>query len=181
MVLKAYPRTLSSCLIQPCWNPCSCGYFGDPKRECRCHPNQVRSYRQRPSGPLIDRIDIPVDVPSVQFRELSRADPGEPSAAIRARVERVRAIEAARFAGHPGVSCNANMTPKLLNQHAALTDETRGILESSMDELNFFARSHDPILKVACTSADLAGSPDIVPDHLYEAVNFRTLDRNYWV
>jgi magnesium chelatase family protein len=162
-------------------NPCPCGYFGDLRRECRCNPQAVQRYRQRISGPLLDRIDIHVEVPAVEFRELSRADPGEPSEAIRQRVEAVRALQVVRFAAHPGVACNAGMTPRLLKQHVPLTDDTRALLEASMDQMNFSARAHDRILKVARTIADLAQSPDVTPDHLLEAVNFRTLDRNYWV
>lgn len=162
-------------------NPCPCGYFGDPKRECRCNPNQVRNYRQRISGPLLDRIDIHVEVPAVEFRELSRATGGEPSAAILQRIEKARAVQAARYAGENGIRCNAEMSPKLLKKHTALDDASRDLLENAMDQMNFSARAHDRILKVARTLADLSGAETITADHLLEAVNFRTLDRNLWV
>lgn len=161
-------------------NPCPCGYYGDPKRACRCGTQQVQRYRQRISGPLLDRIDIHVEVPQVEWRELSRAEPGESSAAIRTRVEHARALQAERYANDPHVTCNAAMTPQLLRRHARLDDTSRQLLEQAMDQLNFSARAHDRILKVARTLADLAGSETIGPDHVLEAVNYRVLDRSLW-
>ncbi len=161
-------------------NPCPCGYYGDPKRECRCGGPQVQRYRQRISGPLLDRIDIHIEVPQVEFRELSRAEAGESSATILRRIEQARAVQAARFAGERRVSCNAAMTPKLLKQHARLDEESRHMLEQAMDQMDFSARAHDRILKVARTLADLAGADAIDPNHILEAVNYRTLDRTLW-
>jgi magnesium chelatase family protein len=158
-----------------------CGYFGDPKRECRCTPNQLRAYRQRLSGPLLDRIDIHIEVPSVDFRDLNRADSGEPSDTIRARIEAARAVQAARFAPEPNIRCNAAMSSRVMKTHTALDDTSRDLLENAMHQMNFSARAHDRILKVARTLADLAGHDRITSDHLLEAVHFRTLDRNLWV
>ncbi len=161
-------------------NPCACGYFGDPKRECRCSPSQIAKYRQRISGPLLDRIDLHIEVPAVEYRELSSAADGEPSAAIRQRVERAREIQANRFTSHPQVLTNAAMAPKLVRIHCALDPESSGILEQAMDQLNFSARAHDRILKVARTLADLAGETNIRANHVLEAVQYRTLDRDLW-
>lgn len=161
-------------------NPCPCGYYGDPKRNCRCGHQQVQRYRQRISGPLLDRIDIHIEVPQVEFRELSRAETGESSAVIRARVERAREVQAARYAGERHVSCNAAMTPQLLKRYARLDEASRQLLEQAMDQMDFSARAHDRILKVARTLADLAGAETIGPDHLLEAVNHRALDRTLW-
>ncbi len=162
-------------------NPCPCGYFGDPKRECRCNPNAVRQYRQRISGPLLDRIDIHIEVPLLEFRELNRAESGEPSAEIRQRVEKARLIQQERYAGQPGVVSNASIGSRQLREHCAIDDASRDMLESVMTQQNFSARAHDRILKVARTIADLAGLPRITEDHLFEAIGYRTLDRNLWV
>lgn len=168
-------------LLVAAMNPCPCGYFGDPKRECRCTPNQLRAYRQRLSGPLLDRIDIHIEVPSVDFRDLNRADSGEPSDTIRARIEAARAVQAARFAREPNIRCNAAMSSRVMKTHTVLDDHCRELLENAMHQMNFSARAHDRILKVARTLADLAGHVHITSDHLLEAVHFRTLDRNLWV
>ncbi|MFN0130087.1 MAG: YifB family Mg chelatase-like AAA ATPase [Verrucomicrobiales bacterium] len=168
-------------LLVAAMNPCPCGYFGDPKRECRCTPNQLRAYRQRLSGPLLDRIDIHIEVPSVDFRALNRADSGEASDTIRARIEAARAVQAGRFAREPNIRCNASMSSRVMKAHTSLDDHCRDLLENAMHQMNFSARAHDRILKVARTLADLAGHDTITSDHLLEAVNFRTLDRNLWV
>ena len=162
-------------------NPCPCGYFGDPKRECRCGPQQIQKYRQRISGPLLDRIDIHVEVPIVEYKELSGKATGEASSAIRERVESVRALQLRRFADDGEVTTNSSMTPRLMKQHAQLDAEGAGLLEQAMNDLNFSARAHDRILKVARTLADLAGNESIQPDNLLEAIQYRTLDRNLWV
>jgi magnesium chelatase family protein len=168
-------------LLVAAMNPCPCGYFGDPKRECRCTPKQLRAYRQRISGPLLDRIDIHIEVPAVEFRDLSRAHTGEPSDAIRARIEAARAVQAERFLKEPHIRCNAAMSSRILKRHTTLDEASRDMLEHAMDHMNFSARAHDRILKVARTLADLSGHSQISTDHLLEAVNFRTLDRNLWV
>jgi magnesium chelatase family protein len=157
-------------------NPCPCGFYGDVKRECRCSPRQIESYRQRISGPLLDRIDLHVEVPLVNFRELSSGAPGEKSETIRNRVVEARNIQLARFrkSAH---GTNAAMSPRQVKQHCTLDAEATGYLEHAMEEMNFSARAHDRILKVARTLADLAGSPDIRPNDILEAIQYRSLDR----
>ena len=161
-------------------NPCKCGYFGDPKRQCRCSPNDVQRYRDRISGPLLDRIDIHVEVPAVQYQDISSKTPGESSAALRERVTKARDIQRTRFAKSPKVRCNARMSAQLLKRHCALDEDAEGMMKMAMTELNFSARAYDRILKVARTIADLANSESIQADHVGEAIQYRTLDRNLW-
>ena len=161
-------------------NPCPCGYFGDPKRECRCSPAQVERYRDKISGPLLDRIDLHVEVPSVEFKQLSSAQPGEPSAAIRERVIAARQVQAGRFGAASPVRTNARMSARHLKAHCQLDEAAAGLLEMAMTQLNFSARAHDRILKVARTIADLAGQERIASDHIAEAIQYRTLDRSLW-
>ena len=161
-------------------NPCPCGYLGDPRRECRCSPGQIEKYRQRISGPLLDRIDLHVEVPAVDYQELKSESGGEGSEKIRQRVEETREVQLARFASHPEVTTNSSMTPKLVREHCGLDRESDTLLEQAMTDLDFSARAHDRILKVARTLADLDGSPEIRSPHLLEAIQYRTLDRNLW-
>ena len=162
-------------------NPCPCGYFGDPKRDCRCSPAQVERYRNRISGPLLDRIDIHVEVPAVAFRELAGKDsPGEPSTTIRERIAEVRQVQRRRFGENHKVRCNARMNSKQIKQHCALDEAAEGMLQMAMTELNFSARAYDRILKVSRTIADLEGVPSIQANHVGEAIQYRTLDRNLW-
>ena len=161
-------------------NPCKCGYFGDPKRECRCSPLDVQRYRDRISGPLLDRIDIHVEVPAVQYRDMSSNVPGEASAAIRERVQKAREVQRARFAEHGKTRCNSRMSAKLIKQVCALGEAAEGMMKMAMTELNFSARAYDRILKVARTIADLAESETIAAEHVGEAIQYRTLDRNLW-
>ena len=162
-------------------NPCPCGYFGDLKRECRCSGMQVQRYRQRVSGPLLDRIDIHVEVPAVPFKELTGTTAGETSAEICQRVLAARAIQQERFAGAKTTRCNARMTSRQLRQFCALDEDCRELLRAAMSELNLSARAHDRILKVSRTIADLAAAPAITAEHLSEAIQYRTLDRNLWM
>ena len=162
-------------------NPCPCGYFGDLKRECRCSSVQVQRYRQRISGPLLDRIDIHIEVPAVPFKELTGTHSGEPSSAIRERVLAARAIQQERFEKSPAIRCNARMSSKLLKAHCQIDDDSIDLLRMAMHELNLSARAHDRILKVARTIADLEAAPAITTTHLSEAIQYRTLDRNLWV
>ncbi|MCA9538557.1 MAG: YifB family Mg chelatase-like AAA ATPase [Myxococcales bacterium] len=162
-------------------NPCPCGYFGDPKRACNCGTAAVLRYRQRISGPLLDRIDLHVDVPLINYKELSAKTSGETSTVIRERVAQAREIQRQRFAGQTkggkAVLCNAGMSPRLMRQHCGIDSESSGLLEHAMNELNFSARAHDRILKVARTLADLEGADAITANHVMEAIQYRTLDR----
>ena len=161
-------------------NPCPCGYFGDTKRECRCGPPLIQKYRQRISGPLLDRIDLHVEVPLVDYKALSSNEPGESSAAVRSRVDQARAIQAERFAKTPGIQTNSAMIPRQIKAHCQLDAESSAYLEHAMSDMNFSARAHDRILKVARTLADLAGSTAIRPNDILEAIGYRALDRNLW-
>ncbi len=167
----------SRCILVGAMNPCACGYYGDPKRECRCGTPQVVKYRQRISGPLLDRIDIHVEVPLVEFRELAKSEPGDSSATIRARVEAARAIQQLRLRGTSATS-NAMLSSKQMKQYCRLDEESSLLLENTMTQMNFSARAYDRILRVSRTIADLAGCKDITADHLLEAIGYRTLDRN---
>jgi magnesium chelatase family protein len=158
-------------------NPCPCGFYGDSKRECRCSTRQIENYRQRISGPLLDRIDIHCEVPLVDFRELSsNTNTGESSATIRKRVVAARGIQLERFKKSSN-STNSSMGSRQVRQHCQLSAESNGYLEHAMEEMNFSARAHDRILKVARTLADLAGSMEIRPNDILEAIQFRSLDR----
>ena len=161
-------------------NPCPCGYYNHPTKPCTCQPGQVSKYLGRISGPLLDRIDIQVEILPVPFERLSEPSAGESSAAIRERVVQARAVQALRFADTPGVHCNAQMTPRLMQQWCALDAASRGVLEQAMKKFDMSARAYDRILKVARTIADLDGAADIAPHHMREAVNYRNLDRGNW-
>ena len=161
-------------------NPCPCGYFGSA-RECKCSPQMIQRYVGKISGPLMDRIDIHIDVPAVAFNELRGrgTEPAEPSEQIRARVIRARDIQLARFNGD-GVYSNSAMTPAQIRKHCTLDAAGESLLERAMQKQGLSARAHDRILKVARTIADLDGCESIGPAHLSEAINYRSLDRNYW-
>jgi magnesium chelatase family protein len=166
-----------SFMLVAAMNPCPCGYYGDPKRECRCSPGQVERYRQKISGPLLDRIDLHVEAPSVEYKELSDNVPAESSAIIRERIVNAREIQTRRFAKSRKVTCNARMSHAQLKEHCRLDDHGNELLKNAMTDLNFSARAYDRILKVARTIADLASHPVISPDHLLEALSYRNLDR----
>ena len=170
----------SDFMLVAAMNPCKCGYFGDPKRDCRCSPSEVQKYRQRISGPLLDRIDLHLEVPAIDYKELSAKAEGEPSEAIRARVQAARELQAERYALAGSTNTNSTMAPKLVSKHCQLDAEGGGLLEQAMAELNLSARAHDRILKVSRTLADLDGADQIQADHVLEAIQYRTLDRNLW-
>jgi magnesium chelatase family protein len=170
----SYPANF---MLVAAMNPCPCGFAGDPQRSCTCTGAQVLRYRSRVSGPLLDRIDIHVEVPPVRYRELAKAVEGETSAAVRARVETAREVQRRRFARAPRVHSNSQMGPRLLRTHCALAPEGHALLASVIDRLGMSARAHDRILRVARTIADLAGSEAIQTPHLAEAIQYRALDR----
>ena len=161
-------------------NPCPCGYFTDPKRECRCTPGQIRKYMTKVSGPLLDRIDIHVDVPPVKYRELSEGALGESSETVRKRVEKARRVQRKRFT-HSRIHHNAAMGSSHLRKFCALSREGKDLLRMAMSELGLSARAYDRVLKVSRTIADLEGESDIRESHLSEAIQYRTLDRNLWI
>lgn len=159
-------------------NPCPCGYFTDPTRACQCHSQAVQKYRNRLSGPLLDRIDLHVDVPAVPVRELSRAGaPAESSAVIRERVKAARQRQNERYAHLPGIHCNAHLGSREQREFCPLDDEAREALETAMLTLGLSARAFDRVIKVSRTIADLAGAEQIDIDHITEAISYRTLDR----
>lgn len=160
-------------------NPCPCGYYGDPTHNCTCTPAQIHRYMSKISGPLLDRIDIQVDIQAVPLERLQSKEEGEPSAAIRERVVKARAIQAARFVNEPAVHCNAQMTSRLLRQYCQLGEMEQQVLTLAMQKLQLSARAYDRILKVARTIADLAGSENISVQHLSEAIQYRQLDREW--
>jgi magnesium chelatase family protein len=162
-------------------NPCPCGYFGDLKRECRCGPVQVQRYRQRVSGPLLDRIDLHIEVPAVEYRDVASTRAEENSESIRKRIADARTRQQHRFAGDPKTNCNARMNTKHLKQHCKLDQDSNELIRIAMSELNLSARAYDRILKVSRTIADLADKTDILPEHVSEAIQYRTLDRTLWV
>jgi magnesium chelatase family protein len=170
----------SAFMLVSAMNPCPCGYYGDPKRECRCSPGQVERYRRKISGPLLDRIDLHVEAPAVEYKELSDTVPAESSSVIRERVLKARDIQNRRFAKARKTTCNARMSHSQLKEHCHLDDRGNELLKNAMADLNFSARAYDRILKVARTIADLAESQTISPDHLLEALSYRNLDRNVW-
>lgn len=171
----------ASFMLAAAMNPCPCGFWNDPTRECRCTPLQIQRYVGRISGPLLDRIDIHVDVPAVRFKELSNesAPAGESSEEIRARVNAARERQLARLAGE-GIFSNAQMTPRHLRRFCRLDADSERMLESAMTRLGLSARAYDRILKVSRTIADLEAGEEIRSMHVAEAVGYRSLDRTYW-
>lgn len=169
-----------SVMLVSSMNPCPCGYFNHPTRECVCTPTQVQKYLNRISGPMLDRIDLHIEILPVGFEELSCAPKGEPSAVIRERVVKARNIQVERFREYPLVHCNAQMTSGLISQFAVPDAEGLKLLRNAMEKLDLSARAYDRILKVARTIADLEGSPRIESWHLAEAISYRMLDRGNW-
>lgn len=161
-------------------NPCPCGYYNHPTKACVCSPGAVQKYMNRISGPLLDRIDIQIEIVPVPFEKISEQTDAEHSAAIRERVIAARAIQNKRFADYPHVHCNAQMNSRLLHEYAQPDQAGLALLKSAMNKLNLSARAYDRILKVSRTIADLAGSEKIEPAHLAEAIHYRNLDRESW-
>jgi magnesium chelatase family protein len=158
-------------------NPCACGYYGDPKRDCRCTSNQIQHYRNKISGPLLDRIDLHVEVPAIRYADLASAGAGESSATIRERVLAARRLQYTRFKSARKIHNNAAMRSREIQKFCPLESDAQDILKMAITELNFSARAYDRILKVARTIADLEGVERIAPNHVQEAIQYRTLDR----
>lgn len=161
-------------------NPCPCGYYGDPTHHCVCTPGQIQRYLSKISGPLLDRIDIQCEISALPFSDLSKAEPGEPSAKIRERVIAARAIQTERFKGVKGLHCNAQMSERMIHQYAEPDEAGLAMLRTAMERLHLSARAYSRILKVARTIADLATSEDIKSEHIAEAIGYRQMDRSDW-
>ena len=170
----------ASFMLVASMNPCPCGYYNHPTRPCLCMPGAVQRYMNRISGPLLDRIDIQVEIVPVPFEKISDATPSESSLVIRERVVKARAIQEKRFAAYEGIHCNAQMTSKMLHQYAIPDSAGLQILKRAMDKLSLSGRAYDRILKVARTIADLADSEQVEVPHLAEAIQYRSLDRENW-
>ncbi|HDP75504.1 MAG TPA: ATP-binding protein [Bacteroidales bacterium] len=170
----------ASFMLVASMNPCPCGYYNHPEKQCVCSPGAVQKYLNRISGPLLDRIDIHVEVIPVPFEKLSSAPPAESSAHIRERVVKARQVQEERFVPWADVHCNAQMTSKLIRQFCVLDEAGTAILKTAMERLNLSARAYDRILKVSRTIADLELSEKILPQHVAEAIQYRSLDRENW-
>jgi magnesium chelatase family protein len=171
----------ASFMLAAAMNPCPCGFWNDPTRECRCTPLQIQRYVGRISGPLLDRIDIHIDVPAVKFRDLTGDAPPETddSVTIRERVIAAREKQRLRLAADK-IFSNSEMTPRMIRRHCRIDPDSEQMLERAMTRLGLSARAYDRILKVSRTIADLEGSLEIASAHVAEAVGYRSLDRTYW-
>lgn len=168
----------SNFMLVAAMNPCPCGFFGDPKKQCKCSPLQIQKYRSKISGPLLDRIDLHVEVPAVQYEEFKSKELGETSAQIRERVEKARQIQRTRFRGL-NIFNNADMAHRHLKKFCEVDGDSETLLKNAFEELNISARAHDRIVKVSRTIADLSGEEQIKAIHIAEAINLRALDRTY--
>jgi magnesium chelatase family protein len=166
----------ASFMLVAAMNPCPCGFFTDPQKECGCTPHQIQRYRSKVSGPLLDRIDIQVEVPALRYQDLASRDPGEPSAAIRKRVNTARAIQTERFQKR-GFHANAQMGTKDIKRYCVVKEGAEKLLETAINKLGLSARAYSRVLKVGRTIADLEGSEEIQPAHISEAIQYRSLDR----
>ncbi len=169
----------SSIMLVAAMNPCPCGNYGHPTKECTCTQNAVHKYLSRISGPMLDRIDIHVEVPPVEYAALSSEKEEETSAVIKERVNKARAIQNERYRG-TGITCNARLTPSMLRKYCVMSEDASKYLQLSFERLGLSARAYDRILKVARTVADLAGSEIIEKEHIFTSISFRSLDRKYW-
>ena len=169
-----------------------CGYYTDPKKACRCNPNKIQNYLGKISGPLLDRIDIHIEIPAIKYRELADTKEAESSKIIKERVEKARAIQRERFSAKilggsafggksEGIFCNAQMNSKLIKKCCLIEEKAKEFLRMAMNELGLSARAYDKVLKVSLTIADLAGAQDIKAEHLSEAIQYRSLDRDFFV
>lgn len=170
----------ASFMLVASMNPCPCGYYNHPSKPCVCNPGQVHRYLNKISGPLLDRIDLHVEIVPLPYEAMASQLPTENSATIRNRVIKARKIQEKRFANYPGIYCNAQMESKLLHLFATPNEQGLKLLRTAMTRLNLSARAYDRILKVARTIADLEGSEQVLPHHLGEAISYRSLDRDSW-
>lgn len=161
-------------------NPCPCGYYGDPTHHCVCTPGQIQRYMNKISGPLLDRIDLQIEITPVPFKEIASTRQGEPSSVIRERVIKARQIQGERFRNHKGVYFNSQMSERMIHEYAEPDDNSLELLHTAMERLSLSARAYSRILKVARTIADLEGSQKVQTNHIAEAINYRNLDRGDW-
>jgi magnesium chelatase family protein len=169
------------CTLAVALNPCPCGYFADRTNRCTCRPDQIQKYMARISGPLLDRIDIHVEVPALKYEELAQKKPGEDSESMRAKVIAARKIQTARFSGETKIYSNAHMEPKHLRKYCELDSSSQGLLKTAIEKLGLSARAYDRILKVARTIADLDAKETVGTSHIAEAIQYRSLDRKLWM
>jgi magnesium chelatase family protein len=166
----------ASFMLVSAMNPCPCGYLSDPRHQCTCTPGQIYRYRRRVSGPLLDRIDIQIEVPAVHYKELSTEYAGEKSEAIRSRVIAARDLQLERFKGDR-VYCNGQMKTRHMKKYCRMKPDAQRLIETAMEKLGLSARAYSRILKLSRTIADLELSEDIQSHHISEAIQYRTLDR----
>ncbi len=178
MISLTYP---SKFMLVGAMNPCPCGYFGDNSHECTCNPGQIQKYMSKISGPLMDRVDIHIEVPAVKFKDLAAEPSGEKSDTVRARVNRARRVQLDRFNNEPLMYCNAHMESRDLQRFCKLEPKSLELLRTAITRLGLSARAYDRIIKVARTIADLDSEADIQTSHISEAIQYRSLDRNLWL
>ncbi len=176
-VTLTYPARF---MLAAAMNPCPCGYFTDPYHECRCTPTAIQRYHTRISGPLLDRIDIHIEVPSLKYDELKSTQPGESSEEIRARINNARKLQLERFKSKRKIYCNAHLGSKHIRKYCSIDDQSQSLLKTAIERFGLSARAYDKVLKVARTIADLENSENIKVQHIAEAIQYRSLDKNIW-
>jgi magnesium chelatase family protein len=170
----------SSFLLAVALNPCPCGYFGDPQKTCHCNTTKIENYIGKISGPLLDRIDIHIELPRVKYKELAEVKEAESSSTIKLRVEKARSVQRERFKnGREDISYNAQMEGRLIKKYCPLDNESKELMRLALNELGLSARAYDKILKVARSIADLTGIDNIQPQHISEAIQYRSLDKRF--
>ncbi|HAD82033.1 TPA: magnesium chelatase, partial [Candidatus Edwardsbacteria bacterium] len=167
-------------MLAAAMNPCPCGYYTDPNHECNCSPQSIQKYMSKVSGPLLDRIDIHIEVPALKYQELTQKEPGECSGAIQSRVDQARDVQLKRFQGRKNIFCNAHMQSKDIRKFCTIDESSDEMLRNAINKFGLSARAYDRILKVSRTIADLDGSENISQAQIAEAIQYRSLDRNVW-
>ncbi|MCK4673951.1 YifB family Mg chelatase-like AAA ATPase, partial [candidate division WOR-3 bacterium] len=176
-VTLTYPARF---MLAAAMNPCPCGYFTDPNHECRCTPTAIQRYHTKISGPLLDRIDLHIEVPSLKYDELKSTQPGESSEEIRARINNARKLQLERFKSKRKIYCNAHLGSKHIRKYCSIDDQSQSLLKTAIEKFGLSARAYDKVLKVARTIADLENSENIKVQHVAEAIQYRSLDKNVW-